>query len=417
MYTRFKAPERVDILNFPVNRIREVTSPEGKSRGRRTYSGCAHYKAFLEVPNERNVRENLLADPGKRRIKPSTVYRDMLESLRNDPHDFEAKHGGFVIVASKAEFDESQGYITLHRPSIINGAQSQGVLADWDAELRAKGLDPVAIHPRFEIVVTSSDDLANEISIARNNQNEVRAISIAGARHQLDDLASAMATFNPDWQIRKDESNTSDELIDTEKLLQVATALMPAELCDAGKTGEPPKKVYSYSMRAKCLKEFVEAYNAARRSDPQQVSEKDRANVDSLSRRYDYYIGIAPIAWGTYKKWIHHPGWSGMNLRQGVDRERNQVIEVADGFVFPILAALAVFVEKKNDQWDIHCPHMFDERMLLKQVKMALGNRSIAGNPWNLGKSADAWAQIHAVAWTFKEMQEQFSRELAAARA
>lgn len=72
---------------------------------------------------------------------------------------------------------------------------------------------------------------------------------------------------------------------------------------------------------------------------------------------------------------------------------------------------------KENGNWTVAYPPVFDDKMLMQQVKMALGNRSIGGNPWNLGKSADAWAQIHAVAWTFKEMparlEEQYNTDSA----
>lgn len=143
----------------------------------------------------------------------------------------------------------------------------------------------------------NSLDLGNEISIARNNQNAVKAISIAGARHQLDDLQKAIKAANPKWDLRTDESNMSDDLIDTEKLLQVATALMPAYLCEPASTaGDAPKKVYSYSMRAKCLREFVDSWEAKHTLIDADATEKEKERQKRLVERYDYYVGMAPAA-------------------------------------------------------------------------------------------------------------------------
>lgn len=374
-------------------------------------SGCAPYQSILQLPDALNVRGNLLADPGKKRIKPTDVYRDTLESLLNDPADFEVKHGGFAIVATRADIIQEKNIVNLHKPSIINGAQSQGAIADWVEKIKDQGLTPFPVHPRFEIVVVPNLDFCREVSVTRNNQVAVKALSIATARHQLDDLAEAMSTANPEWRLQKDESETGDGLIDPQKVIQVATALMPAELSDPTKpTDTAPKKVYSYSQRAKCLRDFVTVYECARDGNKQDLPDKDR---ELAAERYKYFVDIAPQAWETYQQFVHHRGWSGMYLRKGVEREGNVVQEVADGLVFPIVSALSVFVEKRNGKWGIYRPPTFDDGILLRQVKMALGNKSINGNPWNLGKSPDAWAQIYAVAWTFKEMQAQFAEQYA----
>jgi hypothetical protein len=74
---------------------------------------------------------------------------------------------------------------------------------------------------KYELIITIDDDLIAEISIARNFQNDVRAISIAGRRGQLDDLEKAVQQRFPRIKLRKSETDLAvdDEFLDTEKLI------------------------------------------------------------------------------------------------------------------------------------------------------------------------------------------------------
>src|SRR6478752_8317388 len=91
------------------------------------------------------------------------------------------------------------------------------------------------------------------------------------------------------------------------KLLQVITALIPSELWPKPKEKDDPKKVYTYSMKSKCLKEFQEIHKRVK-NPPNDLSAEDRQNARSL---YEFYLDIAPIAHDLYEKWKRHPGFSG----------------------------------------------------------------------------------------------------------
>src|SRR5262249_50752650 len=149
---------------------------------------------------------------------------------------------------------------------------------------------------KFELIVTMDDGLIAEISIARNFQNDVRPISIAGRRGQLDDLELAVRKDIPDARLRKSETDITGEYIDTEKLIQVIFALMPGSLLNSfDKEGDPSNKIFTYSQKTRCLKLFQRLVD---------VSGKD----SGISDIYQYFLDISGQAWKLYGRWKSHPG-------------------------------------------------------------------------------------------------------------
>ncbi len=96
---------------------------------------------------------------------------------------------------------------------------------------------------------------------------------------------------------------------------------------------------------------------------------------------------MAPRAWKIYQSWKKHQGFIGTHIQQGVTRDGNKVVDVADGIVFPILAALATFVERTEAGWALVPPPLWDEKDgIFLPLKDVLKSDSVKGNPWNLGK-------------------------------
>jgi hypothetical protein len=389
--------------------LRNITSPEDAAAGRKVYAGTAPFQSLLGVPNNENLRDYLPDDPGKKRRRLTAVHREMFTTLDTAPETFSAKNSGFVIVARNADVDEQKKAVRLVRPSIINGAQTQGVLREYLEECAEEDVDPFPIHPKFELVVTKDDALISEISIARNTQNDVKPLTIAHARGFLRDIERVMAKKS-NTSIRVTESDTSDEHADTEKLLQVLAALMPQRLASPG-SDDPPNKVYTYSMRAKCLKDFIECQ--IKKEEAQTEAERDLARA-----RYSFYISAAPEAQKIYEHWKAHQGFAGKYLKQGVRRDdKGSILEVADGLVFPIFSALSVFMTEQKGGWKLKYPPLFDEGTLIDQVKTALRSYNVSGNPWNLGKSRDAYMQLYTVTSTYQKMAAQLMKEFSVARA
>src|SRR5581483_7951112 len=92
---------------------------------------------------------------------------------------------------------EQKKLLKLLKPSIINGSQTQGVLNDFYRESKDAETELPTIHVTFELIVTNDDELIAETSIARNFQNDVMTLSIAGRLGQLDELERSLQQSFP----------------------------------------------------------------------------------------------------------------------------------------------------------------------------------------------------------------------------
>lgn len=368
-------------FKLPYINCRNISSPEDESAGRRVYSGHAPATSVLSLEDNENVREYLVDAAGKQKRTPTLVHQAIRKTLEDKTDEFSILNGGMVIVARKAHVDDKNKILFLDRPSIINGSQTQGELRRYFKN--AKQGDLLTPSIKYELIVTDDDDLIAEISIARNFQNDVRAISIAGRRGQLDELEKAVQKVFPDAKLRKSETDltSDDEFWDTEKLIQVVFALMPTELLEnLDREADASNKVFTYSQKTRCLKLFQRL-----------VEEKD--TDPDVAEVYGYFLNVSGPAWQIYEKWKAHQGFRGTRLRS-IIRENGAIIEVPDGIIFPILSALSVFVKKRKHGWKIDIPGQFDEQELIDASAQAY--QEIAGsNPQSMGKSKACYSTLH----------------------
>ncbi len=307
---------------------------------------------FLSLSTEENVRAYLAE--GKKVRRRNEVHFKIEDTLTNYPENFCVLNGGIVIVARAADVDDKSKLLTLTKPSIINGAQTQGVLKDVAARYAAEDEKFPEVFVTFEVIVTDSEALIAEVSIARNFQNDVQSISIAGSRGILEELEASMKKNTPDTKLRKSETDRADDFVDTEKLLQVIMALTPPEMFDDTAAGDRGSKAYTYSQKAMCLKDFTAVHDAA----------KDKANARDAAI-YRFFLQIAPQAWELYNKWKVHQGFKGAGIRR-IEREGTKIVEVPDGIIFPILASLSVFASKVKGVWRINQPPQLTDDELIE---------------------------------------------------
>ena len=242
---------------FPYHSCRNITSPEDDQAGRKVYSGTAPSSSILGLEDNENVREYLVDAPGKGRSAPTLVHQAIRKTLADHPDDFAILNGGATIVAHSVVVDDKAKILTIKCASIVNGSQTQGELKRYFERRNGNGSDFIP-SIKYELIVTDDENLIAEISIARNFQNDVRAISIAGRRGQLDELEVAVRKSIPDANLRKSETHiVADDgvYLDTEKLIQVIFALMPPQFLGAfDLSGD--SKVFTYSQKTRCLKLF-----------------------------------------------------------------------------------------------------------------------------------------------------------------
>jgi len=376
------APEN-RVLVLPFHCVRNVSSPEDLQNDRVVYAGQMPIRAVLDLPTNENVRGYLVEAEGKQRRTQTNVHRAIRDTLSERPDCFSVLNGGVVIVARESVIDEKAKVLHLTRASIVNGSQTQGVIKDF---IKEEG-GPTDIHVKFELIVTSDDNLIADISISRNFQNDVESLSIAGRKGQLDDLEASFQRAMPGIRLQKSETQIpadDNNYIQTEKLLQVIAALLPLELW--WKQTEF-SKTYTYRAKAGCLKDFQEVYKG-REGTHKEV--------------YQFYLDIAGEAWRLYQRWKMHQGFAGTALRC-IEREGRTIVDVPDGIVFPILASLACFAVKVKSRWQIKVPTQLDDAELIQAAKRAY--MEIAGSkPEIMGKTKACYTQLEQITAIYKKL-------------
>ena len=381
----------VNAVSVPFHTIRTVASPEDLQEHRLIYVGQMPIRGVIDLPTNENVRGYLVEAEGKLKKSPTLVHLAIRETLRERPTNFSVLNSGVVIVAKASEIDEKNRILKLTKPSIINGSQTQGEIKEY----LTSGGDGNVTHIKFELIVTDDEDLVADISIARNFQNDVQLLSIAGRKGELDELENAFQAKRPDKRLRKSESqitNDSNNLVSTEKLLQVLAALMPKELW--WKQGEYAK-TYTYSAKATCLKDFRKIYDAAKDiEDPMYAT---------MLKVYNYYLEMASDAWSLYELWKSHQGFQGSGLRS-IERNGTEIVEVPDGIIFPILCALSNFVIKpKNSNWKFQQPEKLKDETLVSSAKRAY--MEIAkSKPEIMGKNKACYSGLEEITSIYKQL-------------
>lgn len=375
-----------DIYDFFYHSCRNISSPEDQAAGRKVYAGTAPARSVLDLEDNENVREYLVEAKGKQKKSPTQVHQAIRKTLDDSTDMFCILNGGMVIVARDAEVDDKVRRISLLKPSIINGSQTQGELRRFFA--KPVTFDRPEPSIKFEIIVTDDDNLIADISIARNFQNDVRALSIAGRRGQLDDLEARLQEEFEGVRLQKSESDQSDTdgSLDTEKIIQVSFALMPVEMMKQfGAQADAENKVFSYSQKTRCLKLFQRLVDDPANDEP-----------------YQCFLDIAPIAWGLYLKWKTHQGFIGTGIRS-IEREGRQIKDVPDGLIFPILAANSVFIRHNGLRWSLQPPKLMTDEELIRAADQAY--KEMAGhNPQTMGKSKACYSHIMQVTSIFARL-------------
>jgi hypothetical protein len=385
-----------DLLSFPFFCIRNITSPEDAVNERKVFAGQIPLRSILGIPTDENVRDYLVDAEGKLRRASTQVHKAIKETLTNNPEEFSILNSGVTIVARDIEIEEKERKLTLLKPSIINGSQTQGVIADYFERAKAEGKEPANVHMKFEVIVTQDEDLIAETSIARNFQNDVMTISIVGRLGQLDELEKAIKAKMPDAQLKMSETQLSEDYIKTEKLIQVLAALTPAELWPNDDEAENPNKVYTYSKKTKCLKDFQRIYEKAH-------NKKDEEH-GKYQKLYQFYLEIGADAIALYEKWKSHQGFRGTALR-AIEREGDEIIDVPDGIIFPIVASLSAFAVKTPRGWKIQPPEQFNDVELIRAAKSTY--QEIAkSNPQTMGKSKACYSALYQITSIYRRLSK-----------
>jgi len=382
------------VVNF--NSLRNVTPPEEDKVGRKRYCGNAYAEEFFQIPDHLNIRDYLQTEVNGKPIKKSTLVNDaMRQQLDGDRSLFTILNGGITVIASDVTIDDKEKRIVMESPSIINGSQTRGVLQDYFSEHPSSEENKFPSID-FEVIICTDERIAAEIAIARNYQNAVQPLSTYGARKVFNDLEAALQKRDTNIRLRKSETDVGPEYWDTEKVIQVITAMLPASVEMPrplkGKSGADKIRVYAYAGKAVCLKDFAEV----------------QAKPSEFADAKNFFEDVAYDAWMEFKKLRSHQGFSGLHA---VTKVKSGVAEdgVPTGIVFPMMSALGKLAVRQPDgHWLFKIPADFDLDDLCKQAKTTYQlpgpGRS---NPQTMGKELACYLNLHAIVDSYVKYRRQ----------
>ena len=236
---------------FTINavRVNNTTSPEEKRHGSMHYTVCCPVKEIYHLGLEDNVRDYYGSPEVKKNL--TSIHKEIKSSFEKSRTRFIQRHAGFTIVCNSIVVPETKEFgintIKMTGASLINGAQSQGIIREISEEYGGE-LDDTNI--RVEIIVESNQDEVKEIAIARNTSNNVSVLSRMGTRGCFDVLAENMIDMlgEEDGKIQISET---DDAIDTRTLLQAIKVMTPETLEEDQRYKKLKKSaVSSYSSNA-----------------------------------------------------------------------------------------------------------------------------------------------------------------------
>lgn len=397
---RSAVKDRTNYTTLTYHALRRISSPEDQENGRQIYAGSVLANQILELSTDENVRDYLVDAIGKKRRATTSVHRAIQNTLEERPDDFSVLNGGLVIVARDAEVDDNHKTLRLLRPSIINGAQTQGVLKDFYTTREQTKKETSPIHIKFELIVVDDDELIGEISIARNLQEDVLQLSIAGRRGRFEELNQHFQAYTrtPEgMQLRTKETQRDEDLFArTERLIQVLVALTPASLWMGSFKDGLPNKSYSYSAAARCLKEYQRIHSLATEEPKKDEDENTQAAREKAKPLYKFYLEMAGQAWELYTNWKANQAFRGLRMEAVEKDDKSDVVSVPDGVIFPILAALSLCAKKTSRGWRIVQPESLSDKMLAlaaKQVYMTIAK----SNPNVMGKAPAAYSLLSMI--------------------
>jgi AIPR protein len=338
--------------------IRNLTSPAEKENGVQTWFANASAREILEIGTEDNLRSYIAEHSASKR---NTVHKQIENCIIENPDRFINRNSGITITCTDCVVDDSRRTATLKNASIINGAQTQGELKRYFADLEED--DDADFLIRAEIIMDPSLPSIVEIAIARNTATSVKSVSQAAARGLLTELKQAIESGLPGETLQMSE--TDSEGLSTQNVLQYARLMMPDSILG----DKAPPKNFPYKQGGKCLTDFSN-WAGGRGSDP------------VASRSHSFVIDIAPAAVREYRRWEAHDGWNGHRLHEKGrsaekpkggrpvrrDKRSNKVNWVAPGILFPIMSALSAFVIQRNGRWVLEKPHLFKEEELIRRA-------------------------------------------------
>ena len=325
-------------ITIQFSTLRNISTKQDVFLGRKILMGLAPISQLIKLGKDSgdgdvttnvadksaNVRNPVKTKKDGRISVKSGVPAQIYNTLENDPDQFHLLNNGITILCDRSELHpDKENLLSLKSPSIANGGHTHDVIREF-----------VRNHPnedalcKVEIIYidpkkTVNQGLNDEISIARNTQKAVKAISIAGKRGILDDLH-----FATDYITSLSETDT--DLFDAQKAIQIAFLLTPDSVWHDW--GKPLSRPSVYSGKTTYLKKYVDYYY----NNKEIFNFLNKIVKEGISLYQKFQR--TEIIKGTLKQ-IKKNSYT--ELKDGK-------YKLKDGWILPIISALSHYVDLKN---------------------------------------------------------------------
>ncbi len=223
----------VKIIPVLPENIRSLKSPHD-TKVKTQYA----YVALADVP------QDLPLSPNPRVPKPNDVLRRVTTSLESNDGTFHILNRGITISAKSAEYDNASCELTVDIP---DGEESYGILDGGHTYAAVKelaGQPPKADSQFIKLeILTGVESILPSIASARNFSKQVKEISLANYKHQLDWLKDALGPIAQDVRWRENDEQPFDVI----EYIQVIAAF------DIKRYTDHNHPIESYKSSGKCL--------------------------------------------------------------------------------------------------------------------------------------------------------------------
>jgi hypothetical protein len=214
-------------------------------------------------------------------------------------------------------------------------------------------------------------------------------VSTYGAKGLFNDLEKAMQRYDPKIRLKMSETDVGEEFIDTEKLIQIITVIVPDGV-KMPRDDSPPNsgvRAYAFSQKAVCLKDYSVIMQDAKYAD---------------ARRF--FLDVAYDAWRIFDDLRQDQNFSVFRekkagkaiKRSPVKKDKSgKVLDVALGVIFPVMSALGKFARKNaKEQWVFQVPDDFDMADLINSAELTFSTKQ---DPAKMGKESDCYLALHPI--------------------
>ena len=370
------------VIFINATRINNTTSPEEKNHGSMHYTVTCPIKEILnpELGLDNNLRDDYGSEDSIK--NPTAVHREIRASFEEIPSRFIQRNSGFTVVCSAIEVPQTKEFginkITLTNASIINGAQTKGILKNIQRDYENQ-FDNVNV--RVEILVEKNALEVTEIAKARNTSTNVSVLSRMGAEGKFKTLQENMFDKfgEKDGKIQISET---DMAIPTQTLLQVIKAMTPSDFEDQYKKSVlKPSAVTSYSSKAGVTSEF------------RRLTDDPKKYEDILN----YFHTFSGNAWEEYLSWTSDKLWlkhiEKIPTIGKYNKEKDEV-SMQWGIICPTLYGLKSFLVESTGKWAIKYPENFDKKAYIHEIIEMFKETEIGTNLQTFGKSRSVYERL-----------------------